>query len=133
MLHILYSLIVTLLRENIQEVGVQVLLNLYNYKKDHSNPKNYRETTLFPIFGKLFTQALANGITLRTKKHNIMCEAQFGFHKDRRTIDAMFILSSAISYANKNQKPIYLCFIDLVKAFDIVNLSLFDQSLPKWV
>ena len=51
------------------------------YKKgDSKDTKNYREITLLPIIGKLFTQILTNRIALWAEKHNILSEAQYGFH-----------------------------------------------------
>ena len=65
-------------------------------KGDTKDPKNYRGITLLPIIGKIFTQVLSNRISLWAENHNILCEAQFGFRKGRRTTDPIFILSQAV-------------------------------------
>ena len=93
------------------------------YKKGNTqDPKNYRGITLLPIIGKIFTQILSNRISLWAENHDMLCEAQFGFCKGRRTTDPIF--SQAVHYANKKNKPVFACFVDLAKAFDSVNLEL---------
>ena len=58
------------------------------------------------------------------ENHDILCEAQYGFCKGRRTIDPIFILSQVVLCAHKKNKPVFICFVDLAKAFDSVNLEL---------
>ena len=95
------------------------------YKKgDPRNPKSYRGITLLPIIGKLFTQVLSKRISLWAENHDILCEAQYGFRKGRRTTDPIFILSQVVLCAHKKNKPVFTCFVDLAKAFDSVNLEL---------
>ena len=53
-----------------------------------------------------------------------MCEAQYGFHKGRGTTDPIFILTQIVLDANKKNKPVFSCFVDLAKACDSVNLEL---------
>ena len=57
------------------------------------------------------------------QKYNILCEAQYGFRKGRRTIDPIFILTQIVLDASKKNKPVFSCFVDLAKAFDSVNLE----------
>ena len=79
---------------------------------------------MLPIIGKLFTQVLLNRISLWAENHDILCEAQYGFHKGRRTTDPIFILSQVVLCAHKKNKPVFTCYVDLAKAFDSVNLEL---------
>jgi hypothetical protein len=47
--------------------------------------------------------------------------SQFGFRKNSRTSDSIFIVKSLTNkYVNTNQQKIFGCFIDLKKAFDSV-------------
>ena len=49
------------------------------------------------------------------KKNN----AQFGFRVNHRTADSVFILKTLINkYIHKNKRKLYVCFVDLKKAFD---------------
>ena len=78
-----------------------------------SNPKNYRGITLLPMVGKLFIQILSNRITLWTEKHNILCEAQYGFHKGRRNIDPILICTQIALDANLSCKK----YVNLASIF----------------
>ena len=51
-------------------------------------------------------------------------DSQFGFRKNRRTTDALYIILTTSLIANKNKTPIYLTFVDLAKAFDSINHNL---------
>jgi hypothetical protein len=45
--------------------------------------------------------------------------SQFGFRENHRTSDSLFILKALINkYLHKHKQKIYVCFIDLQKAFD---------------
>ena len=51
--------------------------------------------------------------------------AQFGFRSNRRTVDAIFVLSNIIEMNKKRRQPVFACFVDFAKAFDRV-----DHSIP---
>jgi len=61
-----------------------------------------------------------------TKKLN---EFQFGFQKDKRTTDAIFIITSAIDYAKKRKHPLFACFVNLAKVFDSIYHNLLWKKL----
>lgn len=50
-------------------------------------------------------------------------EEQQGFRPNRSTIDAVFILRQMIEKSIEFQKPLFLCFVDLKKAFDRVRIA----------
>ena len=47
--------------------------------------------------------------------------SQFGFKENHRTSDSLFILKALINYLHKHKQKIYVCFIDLQKAFDSLS------------
>lgn len=49
-------------------------------------------------------------------------EEQQGFRVNRSTTDAIFIVRQIVEKATEYNKPAYLCFVDLKKAFDRVKL-----------
>jgi hypothetical protein len=55
------------------------------------------------------------------KENNIICSEQIGFKKHCRTSDHILNLKCLIDKAFKLSKLLYVCFIDLRKAFDTVN------------
>jgi len=90
---------------------------------------NYREITLLPTIGKIFTQILSNRISNWAINNKILNESQFGFRKGRRTTDASFIITSAIDYAKKRNHPLFACIVDLAKAFNTINHNLLWKKL----
>ena len=50
-----------------------------------------------------------------------MLITQFGFRENHRTSDSMFVLKTLINkYVHKNKRNLFVCFVDLQKAFDSV-------------
>ena len=95
------------------------------YKKgDESIPSNYRGITLLPTMTKLFSSILAIWEWIEANK-----DSQFGFRKNRRTTDALFIIHTISLLAVRQKKPMFLACIDLSKAFDSVNHDLLWTKL----
>ena len=92
------------------------------YKKgDELLPSNYRGITLLPIMVKLFTSILNKPLWEWTESNKNINDSQFGFKKNRRTTNALFIIHTIFLFAVRQKKPMFLAFIDLSKAFDLVN------------
>ena len=89
-------------------------------KGDKNCPSNYRGITLLSCFSKLFTTVINKRLNLFCDENNSRSDAQFGFRKDRSTIDAMFTLLNLVqNFLNKN-KRLYVAFVDLQKCFDSI-------------
>lgn len=84
-----------------------------------SDPANYRGISLLNTSMKLFTRILGQHILQHTK----LCEEQQGFRKNRSTVDAVFVVRQVIEKSIEYDKHAYLCFIDLSKAFDRIQLT----------
>jgi hypothetical protein len=68
---------------------------------------------------KIFNSVINN--RLLDIYENKINPSQFGFRKNSRTSDSIFIVKSLTNkYANTNKQKIFGCFIDLKKAFDSV-------------
>ena len=50
-------------------------------------------------------------------------ESQFGFRRNRRTTDCIFILNALIEQAKICMTNLFICFVDFRKAFDSVDHS----------
>ena len=72
---------------------------------------------------------MADRLTCWTDLNNKLNEAHFGFKKNRRTSDAIFILHTAIQVAKKQKKLLFTCFVDFAKAFDTINHHLLGTKL----
>jgi hypothetical protein len=82
---------------------------------------NYRGITVEPILAKLFTMILEKRLSKWVEQHGLRAKGQAGFHKDYRTTDQLFILRTLIEQSKAKKKPLYCCFVDFKKAFDIMS------------
>lgn len=86
---------------------------------DTSNLSNYRGISLTNCLSKIFN-SIINKRLLKLYENEIN-PAQFGFRKNNRTSDSLFIVKTLLNkYVNNEKKKVFGCFIDLKKAFDSV-------------
>ena len=50
-----------------------------------------------------------------------LMEAQCGFRKGRGTVDQIWVMRQVVEKATEYRTPVFLCFVDLTKAYDSVN------------
>lgn len=92
---------------------------------------NYRKVTLMASMGKIFEAILNQRLTFQCEAFQIEDPNQFGFCRDRRTSDNIFIIDTLISYQRSKKKSIFVSFIDFTKAFDFVNRDFLYYKLLK--
>ena len=90
---------------------------------------NYRGITLINTLSKIYSHILNNRLLNWASENNKISDCQFGFQKNKSTIDCIFIFHSIISKILDNKEKLYCCFIDYQKAFDSVNRSFLWQKL----
>ena len=59
-------------------------------------------------------------------------EQQSGFRSNRSTTDMMFVIRRLQELAQKKHIPLYVCFIDLTKAYDSVDRTLLSTVLARF-
>ena len=88
---------------------------------DASNPDNYRGIKVAPVITKLFSTLLEVRISSWAESNSLRAPTQFGFRKDHRTADALFLLRTLVEQARaRTGGKLYTCFVDFRKAFDTV-------------
>jgi hypothetical protein len=87
---------------------------------DRDNPSNYRGITISNCLSKLFTKILNNRLLNFVLENNIIVNNQIGFIPKHRTTDHILVLTTMIDTFKSQKKCLFLCFIDLKKAFDTV-------------
>jgi len=80
---------------------------------------------------KRFTSILNKRITVLCDTFNIISDAQFGFRKERLTVDAVFVLMSNIQKFMFENKRLYVVFVDLMKCYDTINRNVLWLKLFK--
>lgn len=98
-------------------------------KGDRKNPDNYRGITLLNTCQKLLSKIILNKLRIE------ISEEQQGFRINRSTTDATFIIRQIVEKAIEFNRPAFLCFVDLKKAFDRVKLNdvismLIEREVP---
>ena len=71
--------------------------------------------------GKLFTTILNDRLLEWVEDNQLITDYQFGFRKNRRTLDALFITHTISVLSHVRRKPMFVAFIDFAKAFDSVQ------------
>ena len=105
------------------------IVTLYKNKGDRSDCNNYRGISLLSIVGKAFARVALK--RLQRVADRIYPESQCGFRAQRSTIDMIFTLRQLQEKCREQQRPLYIVFVDLTKAFDLVSRKGLFQLLEK--
>ena len=95
------------------------IVTLYKNKGDRGDCNNYRGISLLSIVGKVYARVVLN--RLQKLADRIYPESQCGFRANRSTIDMIFSIRQLQEKCKEQQKPLFMAFIDLTKAFDLVS------------
>lgn len=102
-----------------QDMRDAKIITLYKNKGERSDCNNYRGISLLSIVGKAFARVVLNRLQLLAER--VYPEAQCGFRTARSTIDMVFSLRQLQEKCREQRQPLYLAFVDLTKAFDLVS------------
>ena len=111
-----------------QDIRDANIITLYKNKGDHSNCNNYYSISLLRIVGKLFVHINLHRMQILADR--IYPETQCGFHSKRSIVDMIFSLHRLQEKCREQNQPLYLAFIDLTKAFDLVSRDGLFKMLP---
>ena len=112
-----------------QDLRDAKITTIYKNKGDRSDCNNYRGISLLNIVGKAFARVAL--IRLQALADRIYPESQCGFRSERSTIDMIFSLRQLQEKCREQRVPLYISFIDLTKAFDLVSRDGLFKILPK--
>ena len=105
------------------------IVTLYKNKGDKSDCNNYRGISLLSIVGKLFARVILK--RLQTLAERVYPESQCGFRAGRSTGDMIFSIRQLQEKCREKRQPLFIAFIDLTKAFDLVNRPALFKALSK--
>ena len=86
---------------------------------ERSHCNNYCGIPLLSIIGKAYARVILKRLQLLAER--VYPEAQCGFRAGRSTIDMVFSVRQLQEKCREQKKTLYLAFIDLTKAFDLVS------------
>ena len=100
------------------------IIMVLHKKKDRTECGNYRGISLVAHAGKTLLKIIARRLSEYCERVGILPEEQNGFRPNHSTTDMMFVIRRLQDLARKKRIPIYVCFIDLTKAYDSVDRTL---------
>ena len=110
------------------------IIMVLHKKKDRTECGNYRGISLVSIAhaGKILLKTIARRLSEYCERVGILPEEQSGFRPNRSTTDMMFVIRRLQELARKKRIPLYVCFIDLTKAYDSVHRTLLWTVLARF-
>ena len=128
LLHPLHEVLCQCWREGavLQDMRDAKIITLYKNKGKRSDCNNYRGISLLSIIGKVYAQVLL--IHLQRLAEHVYPESQCDFWAERSTVDMVFSLHQL---QEKCREPLYIAFIDLTKAFNLVSRDCLFKALCK--
>jgi hypothetical protein len=131
------------------EIGVEVMAELCNrVLAGESMPEEWRDSVLVPLYkgkGDARDCGAYRGVKLLEHGMKIMerlferrlravvevNDMQCGFMPGKGTIDALFMVRMLQEKYDRKKKKLYMCFVDLEKAFDRVPREVIRWALRK--
>ncbi|XP_064101351.1 uncharacterized protein LOC135212004 [Macrobrachium nipponense] len=107
-----------------------IINTMYKKKGYRSVCGNDRGITLLSVAGKVLARILTIRLTLLAEK--ILPKSQCGFRPAHGTADMVFSSRQLQERCREQQKPLYMGFTDLTKAFDSVNHELLWEILSRY-
>lgn len=103
-----------------------------NRTGDIADKGNYRPISLATTIAKVLDSVLESILQKYLQLH----DAQFGFRPGLSTESAILGLKHTVQYYTSRRTPVYACFLDLSKAFDLVSYDVLwrklgDRGVPK--
>ena len=97
--------------------------------KDPFLPGNYRGITLSSVICKLFEIILLQRLTPFLEKAGVPDFAQTAYQKGLSCADAIYATQEALLTHVRHGGKLFLCFYDIEKAFDLVELPILLRQL----
>ena len=98
-------------------------------KGDPASVTNYRPISLLPQPGKILEKLVHNSLAQFSEQNMLLSHSQYGFRKNKSTLDALYQLTSKINTNMDSKRPTLVTFIDFRKAFDCVQHDLLIKKM----
>jgi hypothetical protein len=109
---------------NIPDFLVQGITHLLPKIRDSENPSKYRPITCLCTIYKIYTACIAEKICKYLETHKILAEEQKGCIKNNQGYKEQLIIDSVVmEQVHKDNRNLYIAYIDYCKAFDSVPHS----------
>ena len=99
-------------------------IKVLHKKNDRTECGSFRVISLVAHAGKVLLKVIIGRLSDYCERENSLPEEQRGLRPLRSTVDMMFVVRRLQELARKKDTPLYLCFIDLTKAYGPVDRTL---------
>ncbi|CAF4222130.1 unnamed protein product [Rotaria sp. Silwood2] len=106
----------------VEDWATAILIRLYKNKGDKKICDNYWGISLLVVTSKIFSRTILNCVQALLDKQ--LLKEQAGFRSNRSTVDQIFILKMIMEKSRNVNKPLFMFFIDIMKAYDSVDRAL---------
>ena len=93
------------------------------------NCSNYRPISCLPVLSKIFEKIVTNQLYSYLVANNILYNYQFGFQPGKSTLHPLIHICDYISKAFNSDEIVVGVFLDLQKAFDLVDHNILLKKL----
>ena len=100
------------------------VITVLHKKGDKMECQNYRGISLVSHAGKALLKVVSKRHSYYCEVKGLLPEEQCGFRPDRSTTDMMFMVRWLQEIGRKAGVSLFMCFIDLQKAYDTVDRTL---------
>ena len=100
--------------------------------KDSSSPKAYRPIALTSCVSKVYERMINARLVWILDSRNLLSNRQFGFRKNKSTIDPLSFITREIQNAFNVQNQTVAVFFDLEKAYDTTWRGGILKQLAEW-
>ena len=115
-----------------QDTRDSKIITIYKNKGVRNDCNNFRGISLRSIVGKVCDRVILIRLKKLAERIYIYPESQCGFCAERSTIYLIFSLRQLQEKYREQHMPLYIAFIDLTKAFDLVSRDGLFKVLPKF-
>ena len=113
---------------------IAIIIPILKPLKEGSLPRSYRPIALTSCISKIYERMINTRLVWYLESKNLLSNRQFGFRKNRSTVDPLMILAREVQNAFAVQNQTIAVFFDLEKAYDTtwragILIQLVDWSI----